>query len=85
MTRTRGLALGLLVPLLLAAAAEKPRPSLLVIVAVDNAVPAGCSEAPSAPYDLAPTLADYAGVKLPHATGRSLRTEIERSAGRMCR
>ena len=50
-----------------------------------GAVPAGCSEAPSAPYDLAPTLADYAGVKLPKATGRSLRADIERSAGRTCR
>jgi len=49
------------------------------------AVPAGCSESPSAPYDLAPTLADYAGVKLRSATGRSLRAEIEKSAGRTCR
>lgn len=48
-------------------------------------VRAGCSEMPTAPYDLAPTLADYAGVKLPSATGRSLRAEIEKSAGRTCR
>lgn len=50
-----------------------------------GAVPAGCSEVPSAPYDLAPTLADYAGVKLPKATGTSLRAEIARGAGRTCR
>ena len=50
-----------------------------------GAVPAGCSQVPTAPYDLAPTLADYAGVKLPRATGTSLRAEIERSAGRTCR
>lgn len=50
-----------------------------------GAIRAGCSEAPSAPYDLAPTLADYAGVKLPAATGTSLRAAIEQSAGRTCR
>jgi hypothetical protein len=37
------------------------------------------------PYDLAPTLADYANVRLPQATGRSLRAEIVRGAGKTCR
>jgi hypothetical protein len=50
-----------------------------------SGIAAGCSSAPVTPYDLAPTLADYANVRLPQATGRSLRAEIVRGAGKTCR
>jgi arylsulfatase A-like enzyme len=47
-------------------------------------VPAGCSDAPATPYDLAPTLAAFTGARLPQAMGRSLGDEIAKSAGRVC-
>lgn len=47
-------------------------------------VRAGCGSSAVTPYDLAPTLADFAEVRLPQATGRSLKMEIARGAGRSC-